>query len=124
VRILKEDSKDKLTANDDVIGGETTQAPVTDVSLDGVWELAYPPEIAAKRPEEQRLRLVIAGGWQGRFQGDQRLSASRLKVEPQHTPKRLSFVGVEGKPMRGIYEVKEDGLRLSIAPETEALPTK
>ncbi|MFN0052347.1 MAG: protein kinase domain-containing protein [Planctomycetales bacterium] len=95
-----------------------------DESLEGVWELADPPEIAAKRPEDQRLRFVVTGDWQGTFQGDQRISASRLMVEPQHTPKRLSFVGVEGKPMRGIYEIKEDGLRLSIAPDTEALPTK
>ena len=97
---------------------------VADDSLEGVWELVLPADIAAKRPENEGLRLVIAGGWQGRFQGDQRVSASRLKVEPQHTPKRLSFDGVDGQPMRGIYEVKEDGLRLSIAPDTDALPKK
>ncbi|TXT23074.1 MAG: serine/threonine protein kinase, partial [Planctomycetota bacterium] len=117
--LSRQDSKAATTSGD----GSSPRI-VVDESLEGVWGLALPPEIAAKCPEEQRLRWVIASGWQGRFQGDQRLSASRLKVEPQHTPKRLSFVDGEGKPMRGIYEVKEDGLRLSIAPETEALPTK
>ena len=31
-------------------------------SPDGVWELVLPPVIEAQRPEEQRLRLVFAGG--------------------------------------------------------------
>lgn len=34
-----------------------------DDSLQGVWDLALPPEIAAKSPKDQRLRLVFAGDW-------------------------------------------------------------
>ena len=140
-----------MTANDDVIcidkaqtnncagvqkGDANVNLPKqgsereSDDSLQGVWELALPPDIAAKRPEEQRLRLVFSGEWYGTFRGSQLVSASRFKVEPQHTPKRLSIVDpitlgeAEGRPMRGIYEVKGDGLRLSLAVETLALPTK
>lgn len=101
-----------------------SETNIANESLEGVWEQVLPPEIAAARPEDQRLRLVFAGDWHATFRGSQRVSVSHLKVEPQHTPKRLSFFGVEGKPMRGIYEVKETGLRLSIAPDTEGLPTK
>ncbi|MBC7815399.1 MAG: protein kinase, partial [Planctomycetaceae bacterium] len=101
-----------------------------DDSLEGVWELALPRDIAAKRPEDQRLRLVFSGDWYGSFRGSQLVSASRFEAEPQHTLKRLSFVDritfgeVEGRSMRGIYEVKDDGLRLSLAVDTLSLPTK
>ena len=97
-------------------------------SLDGVWELAMPPEVAARRPEDQRVRLVFVGDWFATVRGSQQISASRFTIEPQHTPKQISFVDkitigeVEGRSMRGIYEVKEDGLRLSLAITSLALP--
>lgn len=71
-----------------------------DESLYGVWEEVLPPDVAAKRPVEARLRLVVAGDWQGNFRGEQRISASRIKVEPRQTPRRLSLVDADGKPMR------------------------
>ncbi len=95
----------------------------------GVWEAVLPPDTVPP-PEAQRHRLVFAGDWLATFQGSQRISASRFKVEPQHTPNRISFVDkitfgeVEGRSMRGIFEVKDDGLRLGLAIDTLALPTK
>ena len=103
-------------------GGERPAFPGGADSLYGVWELVLPPSIDQKRPEDQRLSLVFAGDWHATFRGSQRVSASRLKVDPDSVPRRLWLVGNES--MRGIYEVKGDGLRLSLAPETAALPTK
>ena len=128
VRIHQEDLEDKLTENDEVIGVLKTQASIADESLEGVWEQGLPPDIAAKQPEDQRVRLVFDGDWHAAFRGSERLWASRLKLEPQQTPKRISFVDLEeGRTRRiddikGVYEVKENNLRLSIAPDAAALP--
>jgi uncharacterized protein (TIGR03067 family) len=104
--------------------GVPPAVPGNDDSLEGVWELVLPPEIAAKGPDDQRLHLVFAGGFHASYQGSQptRQMAYRLRVDPKQSPKRLWLDGEN--PMRGIYEVKGDGLRLSIAPDAEALPTK
>ena len=156
VRILKEDSEDELTADDDVIGIDKVQAsdnakaegkpqagPMPggtptgkregDDSLEGVWEQVLPPDEEAKIPEEQRYHMVFAGDWFAAFQGSQRISASRFKVEPQHTPKRILDINLgsgaslefdELVPARGIYEIKNGRLRFNFVPDTEALPTK
>jgi uncharacterized protein (TIGR03067 family) len=178
VRILKENSEDKLTAEDDVIGIDKAQAsdnakaegkpqaapkagvpsgssgstiaegkpqagPMpggtptgkreSDDSLEGVWEQVLSPDEEAKIPEEQRFHMVFAGDWCATFQGSKRISASRFRVEPQHTPKRISDINLgsgaglefdELVPARGIYEIKDGRLRFNFVPDTEALPTK
>jgi uncharacterized protein (TIGR03067 family) len=93
-----------------------------------------PPDEEAKIPEEQRYHMVFTGNWFATFQGSNRISASRFKVEPQHTPQRIfsdfdlglafGFKRVELVPTHGIYQITNGRLRLNFAIESEAMPTK
>lgn len=106
------------------------------IELEGIWEVQLPKEMLITVPENQRTRLVIVrvNGeapsmehaspqfWQGTYMGPIRSSASALVVDQKNH--QLTFGGPENQPMHGIYEVKGDGLRLSVAPKTEPLPNR
>jgi WD40 repeat protein len=89
--------------------------------LDGVWELVTPPGTSEKIPEDQQLLLVFEDGWHATYRGRQRISIRPYRVDRKQTPPHIFLAGTD--PMRGIYDIKEDGLRLSLAPEAEAFPT-
>ncbi|MEQ1827043.1 MAG: protein kinase [Pirellula sp.] len=90
-------------------------------SLEGVWEAIHYGD-GEEPPESKRLRIVFTKDKHAAFHGTQLLWMASFTIEPQYSPKRLRYV-VDGNPRRGIYEIKEDGLRLNVADEIDALPS-
>lgn len=121
--IINEDKKLKqITEPDSNRNQEASPSVDHDDSLEGVWEGIHYPE-GEKSPDEKRLRIVFANNLLAAFSGAQLLWTATFSVEPKNSPKSLFYV-VDGKPKRGIFEVKEDGLRLCMADEADAMPTR
>ncbi len=98
--------------NDDARTGE----------LDGLWEAIYPSDPFVQIPEEKRLRLVVHRGVMGTFHGNRKLSLSKVTLDTTKSPHQIILEA--DRTLRGIYEIKDGGLRLSVAAAELALPTR
>lgn len=90
--------------------------------LEAVWESVDGQGTDDNDPADQRLRLVFKGDWHGRFHGSRLTSESRIKLDPNFSPKRI-VIERSDHSLQGIYEVKDDRLWLEIAEADKDPPT-
>jgi uncharacterized protein (TIGR03067 family) len=98
--------------------------------LQGTWTITLAEKHGAKQPEEKLkdLRVVIEGDSMCFKTGGQDGERATIKLDPSKTPKAIDFLPVvadkEKKPSLGIYELREDTLKLCWRKEGGERPTE
>ena len=96
----------------------------------GTWTITVMEKRGEKQPEEKLkdLRAVIEGDSFRLKMGDQEGERATIKLDPSKTPKAIDLQPAtpgrkETRPSRGIYELKDDTLKLCWRKEGGERPT-
>ncbi|HPD17281.1 MAG TPA: TIGR03067 domain-containing protein [Planctomycetota bacterium] len=107
------------------------EEPADAQKMQGTWTIEAAEKHGEKQPADalKALRAVIKDDTFVFKMGDQEAEKATIKLDPAKTPKAIDFqpasvAGTEKKPSLGIYELKDDTLRLCWRKEGGARPTE